>query len=506
MPPSSPASPGPSDPSDPSDPPVVSGFPGTPGPTAFVLAGGGTKGSFEVGVLQYLVGVEGIVPDIVTATSAGALAATVLAQGRTLEEFAARVAEIERDVLAWTHSEHVFGKQAWLDALEGTALGREIHHELTEGTRPPFPLTPSTLIGDERSAPRTPAEDERRSARRAHRRRQRHLMRLVLGASFRLVRVRRHLRTSGNAVLNLEPLTQSLRNGSPHGVGPIEPELVRRPGLQLRLAVTALRAGVLRYVTEDGTIVESDARTPAPGDAAGPVALVDGAIASASVPMVFPPHHMAGDDYVDGGVVEVVPVRAAAELGARRIFAVVAVPLAVPRDDREYASATAGWIGLRSMGMIGVAERQISNLSVALPAGTSLTTVDPIVDIVGLFEVEPGLLRINKDYGWLRAADVLAGGDAGLAAGVAEDTHDVAEARRDAWRLEEELWAGAAPSSDCAGTLALVREHKRRVRDLVERRKQLGFPVPEGCEAWWSDYEVHTAPQPGWLPTDVGVS
>ena len=136
--------------------------------------------------------------------------------------------------------------------------------------------------------------------------------------------------------------------------------------------MTALRAGVLRYVTEDGTIVESDARTPAPGDAAGPVALVDGAIASASVPMVFPPHHMAGDDYVDGGVVEVVPVRAATELGARRIFAVVAVPLAVPRDDREYASATAGWIGLRSMGMIGVAERQISNLSVA-PARGDLT-------------------------------------------------------------------------------------------------------------------------------------
>jgi NTE family protein len=54
------------------------------GPTAFVLAGGGTKGSFEVGVLQYLVGVEGIAPDIITATSAGAIAATVLAQARTL--------------------------------------------------------------------------------------------------------------------------------------------------------------------------------------------------------------------------------------------------------------------------------------------------------------------------------------------------------------------------------------------------------------------------------------
>ena len=98
-------------------------------------------------------------------------------------------------------------------------------------------------------------------------------------------------------------------HGNGEGIRPVDPALVGRPGLQLRLAVTALRAGVLRYVTEDGTIVESDARTPAPGAAAGPVDLIDGAIASASVPMVFPPHPMADDDYVDGGVIEIVPVR-----------------------------------------------------------------------------------------------------------------------------------------------------------------------------------------------------
>src|SRR5690348_11671616 len=127
------------------------------GPTAFVLAGGGTKGSFEAGVLQYLVGVEQIVPDIVTATSAGAIAATVLAQARTLPEFAQRVSEIEDDVLAMTHSEHVFGKQAWLGALDGTALGREIHHEITEGTRPPFPLSPVAALPGTESVP--PAAD-----------------------------------------------------------------------------------------------------------------------------------------------------------------------------------------------------------------------------------------------------------------------------------------------------------------------------------------------------------
>ena len=158
-----------------------------PGPTAFVLAGGGTKGSFEVGVLQYLVGVEGIAPDIITATSAGAIAATVLAQARTLPEFLDRVNEIEGDVLAWTQTEHVFGKQAWLGALDGTALGREIHQEITEGTRPPFPLTPSTLlVGNEVVPACDPGRKGRRAARKARRRRQRHLARLVAGAGLRL--------------------------------------------------------------------------------------------------------------------------------------------------------------------------------------------------------------------------------------------------------------------------------------------------------------------------------
>jgi NTE family protein len=471
-----------------------------PGPTAFVLAGGGTKGSFEVGVLQYLICVERMVPDIITATSAGAIAATVLSQARTLPEFEQRVQEIEDDVLAMTTMEHVFGKQGWLAALDGTRLGREIQQEITEGTRPPFPLTTATTRPGSELVPRASSDRrERRLARKARRRRQRHALRLLAGAGFRLPKVRRQLRTSGSAVLNLEPLAEALHAGS-HGIRPVDPALIARPGLQLRLAVTALRAGLLRYVTEDGSLVESDARTPAPPGAAGPVELVDGAIASASVPMVFPPHPLADDDYVDGGVIEIIPVRAAAALGATRIIAVVAVPLNLARDERDYAEAPAGYVGLRALGMIGVADRQLSNLDAPLPQGTILTTIDPVFDVVGLFEVQPGLLRINKDYGWLRAADVLAEGDVALLTEVAQGTHALVEARREAWLLEDSLWSKAKIDGTEAGTLALVREHKARVRDLVERRKQLGFPVPDACESWWTDYEAHTAERPAYLP------
>ena len=167
-------------------------------------------------------------------------------------------------MLAWTQTEHVFGKQDWLGALDGTALGREIHQEITEGTRPPFPLTPSTVLaGDEVVPACDSGRKGRRQARRARRKRQRHLARLVAGAGLRLPRVRRHLRTSGSSVLNLDPLADALRHGSEDGVRAVDPALIARPGLQLRLAVTALRAGVLRYVTEDGT--HRRGRRPHPG-------------------------------------------------------------------------------------------------------------------------------------------------------------------------------------------------------------------------------------------------
>ena len=357
------------------------------------------------------------------------------------------------------------------------------------------------LAGNEVVPASTSDRKGRRQARRARRRRQRHLARLVVGAGLRLPRVRRQLRTSGSSVLNLDPLAHALRQGSEDGVRAVDPALVARPGLQLRLAVTALRAGVLRFVSEDGTIVESDARTPAPGPAAGPVDLVDGAIASASVPMVFPPHSMADDDYVDGGVIEIVPVSAAAALGATRIIAVVAVPLTLTRDERDYAAAPAGYIGLRSMGMIGVAERQIANLERPPARG------DDVDDDRPRRRRRRACSRSSR--GCCASTRTTAGcapptssPTATPAYGPTSRTAPTPSSRRaarpGAWRSRCGPPAGSRPttpgrSPSCAST-------RSAVRSLVDRRKQLGFPVPDGCEDWWTGYEAHTAERPQGLP------
>ena len=176
-----------------------------------------------------------------------------------------------------------------------------------------------------------------------------------------------------------------MRHGGPSGIHPVDPALIGRPGLQLRLAVTALRAGVLRYVTQDGTIVEEDAVTPAPGVGRRTGRLHRGRIASASVPLVFPPRPLADDDYVDGGVLQNVPVRAAVQLGATRIIAVMAIPLQIDREERNFSDDNAANVGLRALGCHRA--WPIANVRTwpcPCPRGPRLTTIDPVVDVVGL--------------------------------------------------------------------------------------------------------------------------
>jgi NTE family protein len=452
--------------------------------TAFVLAGGGAKGAFEAGAISYLVEEEGVVPDVITATSAGAVCAAVLAQARGRDELVERSRELHDDLLAMTRADLLFGKQPWVAALEGTLFGRAIDHWVVERTRPPVPGASRASHADGESVRRG------RSIR---------IMGQVVRALPSLGRARRRMRGRAGSLLTLDPLAERLRRGG-RGISAIDPALIARPGLDLRLAVVALGAGALRYVTEMGTIVEADGVTPVDGPSGGPVDLIDGIIASASVPLVFPPRALADDAYVDGGVVDNVPVAAASALGASRIFAILAVPLEAPPDHYDYARASALVVLLRAVGAISFAERQRSNLAPNLPDGTELTVIDPVVDVVGPFDVARGLMLVNMDYGWMRAADVCA--DIGAAARhrAAEATDAIVVARTQAWHREEEIWSetGASP-----GDLAALTRCKRIVRDALSERKDLGLPTPFDSTRWWSGYEIHEGTRPASLPADL---
>ncbi|HEX3947915.1 MAG TPA: patatin-like phospholipase family protein, partial [Acidimicrobiales bacterium] len=279
------------------------------------------------------------------------------------------------------------------------------------------------------------------------------------------------------------------------GIKAVDPALIGRPGLELRMAVAALGDGVLRYVTQDGHIVASDAVTPV----AGPVDVLEGMLASASVPLLFPPRQLAGDVYVDGGVANNIPVDAAVRLGADRVFAVLAVPVLQPPDRRDFTTAAAPAVFLRAVGAIAFAERQLANLNPPLPVGTTVTVIDPLVDVVGPFEVSQGLMLLDMDYGWMRAADVLADVDGETRRRAVAATDAVVVARTQAWHREEAFWGSGKAS---AGDLRALRETKCQVREAVAERKGLGLPMPPAAEQWWSAYEVHAGPIPDGLPDD----
>lgn len=447
--------------------------------TGLVLAGGGTKGAFEAGAVRWLVEEAAVIPDVITAASAGAIIAAVLAQARSHAELVERCRELRQDLLAMTQSDRVFGRQPWLARLAGTPVGRAVDDVVVLGARPPVPGVPAP--GD------AGAGMSRQSGARSATSR----LTAVLRSLPALAAARRSLRTHSSSLMTLEPLADALRGRSDSGIRQVDPALVARPGLMVRMAVVALGAGELRYVCEDGRIVDRDDHLVPGGESHD---LLEGVLASASVPMIFPPRRIGDEVYMDGGVLENIPVRPASALGATRIFAVLAVPLAPSPVQRDFMQANALQLLLRATVDISFAERQRRDLATPLPAGTELCVIDPLIDIVSPFEVAPGLMRIDMDYGWMRAADLLSPAVPDHRRAAAHDATSAAIVGRvQCWYLEEQVWRDGRLGSDRLGRL---RALKHQVRGAMEARAALGLAMPEGAGSWWSGPEFHDGPPP----------
>lgn len=438
--------------------------------TALVLAGGGTKGAFEVGALQHLIDRHGLDPGIICSTSAGSILAAVLGQARGRTALSAAVSDLREDLLAMTDTAAVFGHQPWVAAFEGTPFGDAIDAFVSTRTRPPVPG------GDP-----DPDGKDLRSARSHHWNWRRFTD--VLAELPAANRARRELAGNLGSILTLDPLEEALRGRSDVGFRPIDPELLAADGLELRMTVTALVAGETHYVCGDGTIMGSDARTPVGHRA---VDAIEGALASSTVPMVFEPRPIGPEVYVDGGCLQNVPVEAAVSLGATDIHAVLAAPLDPQPSDADFASMNFVGIYLRTSAEIGFYDTQRRNLSTPLPPGSSLHVVAPTVDVVSPFEVEPGLMLLDMDYGAMRAEE------AGTpeAESAMEATDRVVVARERAWYLES---ACLADGNMTPSRLDVLRGLKAEVAEALEARRRLGFPDPPGSRQWSTSIETHGA-------------
>jgi len=434
--------------------------------TAFVLAGGGFKGAFELGALEHLIDTLGVTPDIVTSASAGSILGMVLSQGRTLDEFSARLADARQVLLSMTHTDMVFGEQPWMAELEGTPFADSLKRLISDRTQP-------TLPGDDPDPDALPDE-----LPRAH---HHHDWSRVAGLSDKVravAQARREFTKETSSVLNLDPFEAAIRGRVDVGIPAVDPELIARPGLELRMAVTAVRARQTHYVRNDGTVLGGDARTPLrPGTPANDV--VDGAIASSSVPMVFPARQLGDETYVDGGVLQNIPLAAAVALGAEEIYTVIAVPVKEGRKS----------ISLWSARQLGFVQTQADNLAAPLPEGARNTVITPTIEVVGSFEVHRGLMQIDIDYGRMRAEETLAELDDGQRRIVTECSDTVTVERDRAWHLEQACLLDGSMSPE---RLEALRGLKASVRSAVAARTAIGFPEPAGAAEWWTGYELHS--------------
>ena len=444
-----------------------------------VLSGGGTRGAFEAGAVNLLVHIGSPLPEYIAGASAGAICGSVLAQARGREEFAHYAAVLRADVLAMTHINKVFERSGWVEQLAGTPLASAIKSALMGETRPSIGHDPGVIddpLAHEGVASHTPA------------------WKGVAAAALHPVAVHRARKAYWDdpaSVLKLDPLEAALRGQSDSGIEAVDEAKIARPGLTLRLAITPLQAGVPRYVTETGIVVESDSHTVhVNGRRPG---VIEGVLASSSVPVVFAPRTIGDDVYVDGGVLRNMPVEAAVHAGAGDIIAISANTIAPPPFKGDITKATLLTVSER-FGVLEFYDQVRRSLRYPLADGATMTSIAPTMDIVGMFEVELGLLAIDVDYGWLRAAEAT-GLDAQTQIEAQVVSDQITTGRQRAWHLEDMvLTAEAAGESVPKRVSMALASAKQMVADGVAAWQGFGLPLPVGATQWAHNPEVHTPP------------
>jgi predicted acylesterase/phospholipase RssA len=432
--------------------------------TALVMAGGGSKGSFQVGALQYLYDND-FFAEIICSTSVGSVNALMLAHGgdqTTQRQAFATLKSVWETKL--THNTDMYTEGAWA-ATVSPGVRKELV-DLFNGKVPWLsiaaaflgPLIPVPIPG----FPFGPVG----------------VSPIAIG---QLISIGKPLVDLIGQVKSNNPPIQALFDLTPtrgHIKANLDETQVAASGVRLRLVTVSLDSGRIRYVTETGAVIERDGtpvkgpdptvcktelddyedavnelRTfsrdqPKPKDAAGRakrdqelkakqdavtqakaaldacmavnlangtakqlrVSVLDGAMASAAIPCVFPPVELGSETYVDGGIRWQTPVQTALDLGADTI---VAINTSVYGEQWAGSFATANLVDIAYRAVFGLelwetqeghyraAHRQVND------EAKQLWMVNPRVEVHDIIDVDPGLIDINIAYGYMCTADVM---------------------------------------------------------------------------------------------------
>lgn len=460
-----------------------------------VLSGGGARASFQTGALRYLYDRAGISPSVMVGTSAGSVLTAALSQSLDRDQQIEALDRVEALWLAMKHSDDMFAPRPWFQRLQdrGSEWLSLIQQE-TQRPAPSFSLPKIALPTLWSSPDPTPAEDEQTVDPSE-----------LSGAELTLHIAMSEPKPSGqafgpSAVLPLLSMLPRLRTAggdlslilrgadasrSMYHPGTVlmrlldgeffRSERTRDSGVTVRISMVGLESGELRYMTETGEMVDRE-NTPLPDIPRADLSL--GVLASCAIPGVFAPVRIGDEWYVDGGTREATPAEMAiGPLDVDRCYVVVSAPVEHPPVD-SFESKSMMHILLRSAEILtDEAERD----EVALARSSGALVVEPDLFVHDAITVDPGLLRINRDYGWLRAAEA----HAKLPQSTQDLHRKVIELRLVALDLERLVLSDPNVEATLL-ELARVKWLIRDQLDLLEANR-----LPPNAHTWWSDWEPH---------------
>ena len=464
---------------------------------ACVLSGGGSRASFQLGALDYLYRHDPrFRPTIFVGASAGSILAAGMAQDsdrETQHQFILRVTEIWR---ALREPAEMFTPRPWLVRVQSEAPGwlnmvnpKPQVSEPTARAFPRFPFlranspatppsAPATQLGPMELALQPDVETEPEWSLGA------------LAAPLSNVGKLPRIGTDLYAIHQGMERTKSMYRPGPVLLRLLDPELfeparVRAAGTTLRMALVALESGALRFMREDGALMDRHGHVID----AGPHPLATGVLASCSIPGVFRPVPLGTETYVDGGVRENLPAQLAIEdMGADRTYVISSKGFGMgARQSMRDADLFA--IIMRSTEIL-IDETARDELEYS--ARSDATVIQPELEVHGTMTVDPGLIAISIDYGWLRAAEaVLELEEAAVAL-----HRRIIRLRMRCVGFEAHM---LAHPGDEATAMSLA-ECKYGIRDAVRDCDERA--LPPGANEWWSTYEAQATPpkaQPPWL-------
>jgi predicted acylesterase/phospholipase RssA len=438
------------------------------------LGGGGTRGDFQVGALLYLYDNKGFRPEAIAGTSVGAVNAVDLVMG---DDPGRNAVQRLRDTwLSLNTDADMWGDEPWLSGLK--AKTRLALRSLSiEGL-----LAAPYAIG-------------------------------ALGiAAADIKDLLSNMRARGAVSLfNIDPIEARMR-------AQFDPVKAAASGIRLRLVAVSVDNGEIVQITETGQVISNALRAPIVPTGAGAAPLpdvIDGAVASSVMPGIFRSRRIGDHNGVDGGVRDVVPVRVAVrDLGCNRVYAVrcSAPPTIEPLDlGRAFPSVMAR--SVLELTYDEVADNDVEPFN-GWGTGVEVFTIQPSFDLHDPMVVEPGLIRIAMDYGWMRAADMIDVQPAIRQSALAM-CDEIIQLRVQNWRLAHEangnrwsdphrsftdfLLQGVTPATPPQtvpvpdpAAVTQVRANARSIRVLIARRMSIGAPVPDPSvrNAWFQQWEV----------------